>query len=72
MQAIIDYYDYNSEKATKHVVGMWLRSDQKNPRKQLTVALKEVDRDDVAQDITVLSAPIKYGKKHHMNASFCD
>ena len=65
------YYNYNSEKAIEHVVGMWLRSDPKDPIKQLTVALKEADKDDVAQDIIVLSAPIKYGKKHH-RCEFCD
>ena len=63
LQAIMTYYNYSSEKATEHVVGMWLRSDPKDPIKQLTVALKAVNKDDVAQDITVLSAPFKYGKK---------
>ena len=67
LQAIMNYCNYNSkEKATEHVVDMWLRSDPKDPVKQLTVALKEVDWDDVAQDITVLSAPFKYGKKHSL------
>ena len=65
----MNYYNSNSEDTTRHVVGMWLRSDRKDSVKQLTVALKEVDKDDVAENITVLSAPIKYGEKHHMNVS---
>ena len=65
LQSIMKYYHHNSEKAIEHVLGMWLRSDPKDPVKQLKVALKEVDKDCIAQDIiTVLSAPIKYGKKH--------
>ena len=68
MQAIMNY---NSEKATEHMVGMWLRSDPKDPVKQLTIAFKEVDMDDVTQCITVLLSSIKYGKKHK-GCEFCD
>ena len=65
LQSIMNYYNYNSDDTTRHVVGMWLRSDPNDHVKQLTFALKEVDNDGIAQDIiTVLSAPIKYGKKY--------